>query len=40
MFRGLSPASVLWKAPLTYVVPFAVGSVGALLSSRILSVGT
>jgi hypothetical protein len=35
MFRGLWPASVLWKVPLMYVVPFAVASVGALLSSRI-----
>jgi hypothetical protein len=40
MFYGLWPASLLWKVPLTYAVPFAVASVGALLSSRIQSSGT
>ncbi|MDO8479136.1 MAG: nitrate/nitrite transporter NrtS [Candidatus Rokubacteria bacterium] len=40
MFHGLWPASLLWKVPLMYVVPFAVASVGAPLSSRIQSTGT
>jgi hypothetical protein len=40
MFHGLWPASLLWKVPLTYAVPFAVASVGALLGSRIQSAGT
>jgi len=40
MFHGLWPASLLWKVPLTYAVPFAVASGGALLSSRIQSAGT
>jgi len=39
MFHGLWPASLLWKVPLTYAVPFAVASVGALLSGRIQSAG-
>ena len=36
--HGLLPASLLWKVPLTYAVPFAVATVGALLSSRVQSV--
>jgi hypothetical protein len=35
--HGLWPASLLWKVPLTYVVPFVVATVGALLSSRVHS---
>jgi hypothetical protein len=37
LWHGLWPASLLWKVPLTYAVPFAVATVGALLSSRIQS---
>jgi len=37
VIHGLWPASLLWKVPLTYVVPFVVATVGALLSSRVLS---
>lgn len=37
ILHGLWPASLLWKVPLTYAVPFAVATVGALLSSRVQS---
>jgi len=37
MFHGRWPTALLWKVPLTYAVPFAVASVGALLSSRVHS---
>lgn len=32
---GIWPRALLWKIPLTYVVPFAVATAGALLNSRI-----
>jgi hypothetical protein len=38
--QGLWPASLAWKVPLTYAVPFVVASVGALLSSRMQSAST
>ena len=37
LFRGLWTAALLWKVALTYVVPFVVATVGALLSSRVPS---
>lgn len=31
---GEFPAALVWKIPLTYVVPYCVATVGALLNAR------
>jgi hypothetical protein len=35
LLAGELPASLAWKIPLTYLVPFCVASWGALVNSRI-----
>jgi hypothetical protein len=37
LLGGDYPASLAWKIPLTYLVPFCVASWGALINSRQLS---
>ena len=37
ILRGDLPASLAWKVPLTYCVPFCVATWGALINSRIQS---
>ena len=34
ILSGMFPSQLLWKIPLTYVVPFLVASWGALVNSR------
>jgi hypothetical protein len=34
LLGGERPASLVWKIPLTYLVPFCVASWGALINSR------
>jgi hypothetical protein len=34
LLEGQFPASLYWKIPLTYAVPFCVASWGALINSR------
>jgi hypothetical protein len=34
LFDGSASAALLWKAPLTYAVPFCVATWGALSNSR------
>jgi hypothetical protein len=33
--RGDLPSELIWKAPLTYCVPFCVATWGALVNSRV-----
>lgn len=35
VFRGQGTPALAWKAPLTYLVPFVVATLAALLSSRV-----
>lgn len=35
LLEGSLPASLLWKVPLTYCVPFCVATWGALINTRV-----